>query len=87
MARIDEWFHGLLNQRILVLFHSLVKHFVVAVALGYAAAEDARLLHTHQHFVVLEVQDLALQLKLLRKVRNNQSGHDLASLVAHLFLL
>lgn len=87
MARIDERLHGLLNQRIFVFFHSLIEHLVIAVALGDAAGQDARLLYTHEHLVVFEVKYLALKLKLLREVGDNQGRHHFASRFSHLLLL
>ena len=86
VTRIYERFHSFFDKLVLVLLHTFVKHLVIPIALGNAATHDARSLNTHQHFVVLEVKYFTLKLKLLGKIRNNQSRHDLSPWVPHLLL-
>lgn len=84
MARIYEWFHSLFDELVLIFLHLFIEHVVVSVTLWDATSLDARLLYTHEHLVVLKVQNFAFQLELLCEIRNNQSRCDFALLSFHL---
>jgi len=87
MARIYKWFHCFFDKCIFVFFHSLIKHFIIPITLRNATAENTRFLHTHEHFVILEVEDLAFKLKLFGKIWNNKGRHDLSARLSHLLCL